>query len=446
MEYTKSQILKITEEQKPIIFKALETIDENVAYIRTEEGYNIKCQLYVDGALEKLSKAFEIISDLIVDTDDYPLGVEIFEKLMPVWRKYCTGATRGLFRIHEAAYKVQSIINYFEKWIKKQEQKTTVYDSLAAFEKLAHDCIAFIGLKYGTRKEKPNSQDFILKQRDSYRKMAPVSELTYEVKKHIENCKTQSEIDLYICSLLLPFKELCEVLRPSVPSEESQTFIKLLCTGFNYHGKDNPDSIERVLRGLLNDMNKFAKGLYDVLIQNGIDLNKYQQKTGVYLRREWNPAEGLYFELDNWDLIKSLSLEDAPSESLSQEDAPSESQSDISNILNDKILNALPDIYDYLRNDGVIGVSLTKVDFINCISKGVLTSMKKEDKHSSWIKKIAKMKEFIKCIKPYFNDNWYISVYTSAGLTERKIQQYNTDNTADLEKDIMGILKRFGVQ
>lgn len=308
MEYTPSQKLKIIEKQKPVIFKALETIDENAAYISTDEGYNILCQMYVDGALQKLSKAFEIVSDIIIDTDDYPLGVEIFEKLMPIWRKYCTEANKGKFRIHEAAHQVQGIINYFQKWIKEKEPKTSVNDSLGAFENLAHECIAFIGLKYGTRKVRPKSQKLILKQRDSYQEIVSVSELTYEIKRHIESCKTPSEVDQYICSLLLPFKELCEVLRPSTPTSESQKFIRLLCTGVSYHGKDDPDSIERVLRSLLDDMNKFAKGLYDVLIQNGIDLNEYQEKTGVYLRKKWNPSEGTFFELDNWDLIENLPL------------------------------------------------------------------------------------------------------------------------------------------
>lgn len=434
MEYTKSQILKITEEQKPIIFKALETIDDNVAYISTDEGYNIKCQLYVDGALGKLSKALETLCDLIIDTDDYVLGVEIFEKLMPVWRKYCTGATRGMFRIHEAAYQVQGIINYFQKWVKEKEPKSSVNDSLVAFEELAHECIAFIGLKHGTRKVRPKPQKLILKQRDSYRNMAAVSELTYEIRRHIESCKTPSETDQYICSLLLPFKELCEVLRPPIPTKESQKFIRLLCTGTSYHGKDDPDSIERVLRGLLNDMNKFAKGLYDVLIQNGLDLNEYQQKTGVYLRREWNPAEGVFFEVDNWDLIEHLPIFETPP--LKTTDSP--------NILNDKILNALPDLYDCLVEDGVVSnLLLTKQDFVNNITSCCVPKLKKGE--SLWVRKITKFKGFIKCIQPCFNKEWYIAICNSAGLSEKEMNKYNTDKSADLETTLKKKMKDNGI-
>lgn len=435
MEYTPSQKLKIIEKQKPIIFKALETIDDNLAYISTDEGYNIKCQLYVDGALGKLSKALETLSDLIIDTDDYVLGVEIFEKLMPVWRKYCTGATRGMFRIHEAAYQVQGIINYFQKWVKEKEPKSSVNDSLVAFEELAHECIAFIGLKHGTRKVRPKPQKLILKQRDSYRNMAAVSELTYEIRRHIESCKTPSETDQYICSLLLPFKELCEVLRPPTPTEESQRFITLLCTGTNYHGIDDPDSIERVLRSLLNDMNKFAKGLYDVLIQNGIDLNEYQQKTGVYLRKKWNPSEGMFFELDNWDLI----------ESLSQEDTPLENQSDNHFIINEKIHNALPNLYDLLVEDVVISnASINKQDFENKIISGDIPTLKKGESH--WVLKIVKFKSFIKCIKKCYNADWYAAICNSAGLTKNEMSRYNTEKTASFENKTMAILQQNGIE
>ena len=433
MEYTPSQKLKIIEKQKPIIFKALETIDENVAFISTDEGYNIMCKMHVDEALQKLSKALEIVSDLIIDTDDYPLGVEIFEKLMPIWGKYCTEASKGEFRIHEAAYQVQSIINYFRKWIKKKEPKSS--DSLAAFEELAHECIAFIGLKFGTRKARPKSQKLILEQWDSYRNMVAVSGLTYEIRRHIESCKTSSETDQYIYSLLLPFKELCQVLRPPTPTEESQKFITLLCTGSSYHGKDDPDSIERVLYGLLNDMNKFAKGLYDVLIQNGIDLNEYQKKTGVYLRKKWNPAEGMLFELDNWDLI----------ESLSQEDTPPESPSENSYIINEKIDNALPNLYDLLVEEGVVSnASVSKQDFENKIKSADVPTL--EQHQSYWVLKIIKFKSFIKCIRKCFNADWYKAVCTSAGLTKEVMGSYNTSNTSKLEKKMKEILKQNGIE
>lgn len=418
MEYAKSQILKIIEENKPIVFKALETIDENVAYINTEKGYNIKCQMYVDGALEKLRKALEALADLIIDTDDYPLGLEISEKLMPVWRKYCTGATRGEFRIHDAAHQVQSIINYFQKWVKKNEPKSSVKDSLVAFEELAHECIAFIGLKYGTRKERSKSQDLILKQKDLYQKMAHVSDLTYEIKRSIENCNSPSETDQFICSLLMPFKELCSVLRPPTPTEESQRFIRLLCTGTNYHGANESDSIERILRNLLYEMNKFAKGLYDVLIQNGLDLNEYQQKTGVYLRRKWNPAEGAFFEVDNWDLLENLPLVEKT------DDAASEQGDMVDYSIDANVLVMLANLYGFLIKEEVIPKDYQVLDYINAIRTANISDLYFKSKR-------AKFRSTIKAIEKYFSKEWFKAVCKSANITEDNMGKFNIgDETA----------------
>lgn len=75
MGYTKSQVLKITEEQRSIIINVLDTIDYNVEYISTDKGYNFKCKMYVDGALEKLCKALDVYSDVVINTDNYILGV-----------------------------------------------------------------------------------------------------------------------------------------------------------------------------------------------------------------------------------------------------------------------------------------------------------------------------------------------------------------------------------
>jgi hypothetical protein len=115
-------------------------------------------------------------------------------------------------------------------------------------------------------------------------------------------------VDQYVCSLLLPFKEICEVLRPSTPNNESKLFIKLLCTSAINHEKEKQGTVEYCLRCMLNDMNDYAILLYNVLIQNSIDLNEYQQNTGVYLRKEWNPANGMFFNIGDWDLIENLPL------------------------------------------------------------------------------------------------------------------------------------------
>ena len=131
-----------------------------------------------------------------------------------------------------------------------------------------------------------------------------------EIQNHIDNCQSTLETESYISSLLLPFKELCEVLRPPIMNEETRLFIDLLCYSAINHEKEKPGTIEYCLRSLMNDMDKYSFELYNVLIQNSIDLNEYQQKTGVYFRREWNPANSLFFKFGDLELIDSLSQEE----------------------------------------------------------------------------------------------------------------------------------------
>jgi hypothetical protein len=418
MEYTKSQIRKITEEQKAVIFKALETIDENVAYIRTEEGYHILCKMYVDGALEKLEKALDTISDLIVDTDNYTLGVEIFEKLMPVWQKYCTFANRGVFEIHEAAHKVQGIINYLKKWIKEQEPKSSVNDSLTAFERLAHDCIVFICFKYRTRAEKPKSTTVIVQEMEAYRKTAIVTELIFEIKKHIESCKTPSETEQYICSLLLPFKEFCNVLRPSMPTDESELFIKLLCTGAINHEKENPGTVEHCLRFMLNDMNSYSMCLYGILEKNGLDLNEYQQKTGVYFRREWNPSDGVFFNLGDWDLIKDYQI--APSIpfntqlSKNKEIPNSTAFTSSSDTLNGLLFNMQTSMF----NEGIIE-KMEFTEFVKAIYYADFKTMYDTAKTNRNKKRLFLI---ISRIKTWFPNEWENQAALSMGISVKQMR------------------------
>lgn len=242
-------------------------------------------------------------------TDNYILGVDILEKVLPTWGKYCSFANRGEFEYHEVASKIQNIINCMQKWLIEKEPNTLLRDFLVAFEALAHDCINFIGFKYRTRTVEPKKSSDIVGRLVSYRKTAGISEIKQEINRHIENGNTPSEIEQYITSLLLPFKEVCDVFRPLTPSDESQLFIKLLCTSKINHEKETPGTVEYCLRCLLNDMNDYALGLYNVLILNGIDLNEYQKRTGVFFRKEWNPAKnGMFFNVGDWDLVENLAF------------------------------------------------------------------------------------------------------------------------------------------
>ena len=132
--------------------------------------------------------------------------------------------------------------------------------------------------------------------------------------------------------------------------------------------------------------------------------------------------------------------QDTPTES------PSAKEDSISYITNDKILKALPDLYDCLVDDGVIDENtISKVDFGNKIVKCIIPKLSKNDPHD-WVKKIAKFKEFIRCIKQCFSEDWYNEVCKSAALTPIQMGKYSTDNTADFEPTLRDILKQNGIK
>lgn len=124
---------------------------------------------------------------------------------------------------------------------------------------------------------------------------------------------------------------------------------------------------------------------------------------------------------------------------------PSAKEDNLSYITNDKILKALPDLYDCLVDDGVVDANaISKADFMSKIAKGDIPRLKQGE--SEWVKKITKFKGGIKCIKHCFDDKWYIAVCNSAGLTDKEIGKYNTDNSADFETTIKTKLKQNGIK
>ena len=134
---------------------------------------------------------------------------------------------------------------------------------------------------------------------------------------------------------------------------------------------------------------------------------------------------------------------------LQQPDTPTNSPSakDDRNsyITNDKILKALPDLYDCLVDDGVVdGNAISKVDFVNSITKGRVPRLKKGE--SGWVSKTTKFKGFIKCIKHCFSDDWYNDICKSAGLTYKQMGAYNTDKTEDFEKGLRDKMKQNGMK
>lgn len=332
MQYTKSELRKAKSRIKEILHK----LSDKLPYVRTKDGWNWMYHKLVGDNLEELNQELVPVNTHIMDNDDYSCAVEINDMVAPVWKEYCKRANRGEFdvrqdpypddmdiedgfltntrEVHSEAFPVQATINELQTWIKEQKplQTSSTTDSFfRVFEAVAHDCILSIGFKYRTRTEKPKLPDIIVKEFEVYRSTKPNNEiLMQEIANRIIGCETSSEVEQYVCSLLLPFKEFCEVLRPPTTTKESRLVIKLLCTGLINQEKLNQGTIEYCLRSMLSDMNDYALRLYKVLIQNSLDLNVFQQKTGVYLRREWNPADGVFFNIGDWDLVEKIPMVD----------------------------------------------------------------------------------------------------------------------------------------
>lgn len=330
MKYTKSELREAKNRIENILYK----LSDKLPYVRTKDGWNWMYHKLVGDNLEELNQVLAPLKTHIIDNDDYSFAVEMNDKVTPVWKDYCKRANRGEFdirqepypvdmdiedgfltnerEVHSEAFPVQATIRDLRAWIKEQEPSQTsplLEAFFKVFEAVARDCILSIGFKYRTRTEKPKLSDKIVQEFEAYRNTKPDKEtFKREIVNQLSKCKSSSEVDQYVCSLLLPFKEICEVLRPSTPNNESKLFIKLLCTSAINHEKEKQGTVEYCLRCMLNDMNDYAILLYNVLIQYSIDLNEYQQNTGVYLRKEWNPANGMFFNLGDWDLIENLPL------------------------------------------------------------------------------------------------------------------------------------------
>lgn len=120
-----------------------------------------------------------------------------------------------------------------------------------------------------------------------------------------------------------------------------------------------------------------------------------------------------------------------------QQTAPNE-QPGTPRAIDETILNILPCLYDLLVDEGVISDSLTKVDFISCISKGEVPSMSK-DNPKSWVKVKRKFKHTIKKIRPFFDVNWYNAVCSSANLTPLQMRKYNTDELEAFSRKLQNI-------
>ncbi len=104
--------------------------------------------------------------------------------------------------------------------------------------------------------------------------------------------------------------------------------------------------------------------------------------------------------------------------------------------LDDKIFEVLPALYDILVSNSVILSTITKADFIGRIPRGDVWAM-------VGTKAKAKMKAFVRLLKPYFNANWYDAVCASAGMTTDQMGKFNSyDALTEFERKVKAELKR----
>lgn len=417
MRYTKSEL----REAKKSIEKECNAIIDNAPYIHTDAGFNVMCNVLVVSALRNLLKTLPSLKAHIIDNDDYNLALEINKIISPAWNVYCSRANVGEFETHSEAHLIQNTITDLRDWIKEQEpshSKPTTEGFLKAFESIAHDCIASIGFKYKTRVEKPKLPDIIVQEYNVYQSTKLDKEtLTQEISSHLSRCKTPSETEQYVCSLLLPFKEMCGILRPLEQTEESMLFIKLLCTGTINLDRLKAGTIEHCLSSILNDMNDFSMCLYGVLEKNCLDLNEYQHKTGVYLRREWNPAKGLFFNLGDWDLIESLAQVGTPSKRPNQVQEKTKPNRYNSSI---KESNARK-IFSLLASQGYISKNTQPCEWLWIC--GINTEKEPTTKQIDWLKGQNELAYFVDRMFKNENENdlWVItsSVFTIKGKEQK---------------------------
>ena len=104
--------------------------------------------------------------------------------------------------------------------------------------------------------------------------------------------------------------------------------------------------------------------------------------------------------------------------------------------LDDKIFEVLPALYDILVSNSVILSTITKADFIGRVPMGNVWAM-------VGTKAKAKMKAFVRQLKPYFDANWYNAVCASAGMTTDQMGKFNSyDALTEFERKVKAELKR----
>ena len=344
----------------------------------------------------------------------------------------------------------ENFMAHLRSRLQELKPKSTVNPSakefLAVFNALSRDCLMYIENKYDLGyKENPNSKTVL--SPDMQHKifevlpgqiasgfdegvitLANLNKVIEEIETNIDNCKTQPKLERYVVGLLEPFRAISgywsifqhenfEKQRAKIEEEMAKL-----------------GTPENCLNDLLYIMTKYANKLYAVLIQRGFDLAKFQDDVEVYLKKNWT-----------WlDIAPYVGGKKRAQRFIEQLDTPPETPSDNTYILNDKILNALPDLYDSLIDEGVVSnLLISKQDFVNKITSCCIPVLKKDE--SLWVRKITKFKGFIKCIQPYFNKNWFIAICNSAGMTDRDMNKYNSNNSADLEQKLRSILKQHGI-
>lgn len=299
MGLSKSEIWKKTEELKSIISEAISTIKKNLACIRTGKGNIPECKNEIDEAWVKLDNAVGDTRDLIIDSDNYFLAVEINDKVSLIWKEYWIETDKGTFEIHEAAQNTLEKLNGIRKWMMGNAPKPSAKQFINVLGAMTRKCLMYLESKYDLRYSKNRNvittlSEYMQRQIDvvwpvriacgfdeGIITLANLNVIMEEIETNIVKFGLSEELKIYVVKLLEPFR----IVSDKKAIFEHEDFEKQRTT------IDEEMAVlgtpENSLRFLLFMVDKYAKKLYAALIQRGFDLDQFQKEVGINLETKW---------------------------------------------------------------------------------------------------------------------------------------------------------------
>lgn len=299
MGLSKSEIWKKTEELKSIISEAISTIKKNLDCIRAGKGSIPECKNEIDEAWEKLDNAVGDTRDLIIDSDNYFLAVEINDKVSLILKEYWIEANKGAFEVHEAAQNTLIKLNNIRKWMRGNAPKPSAKQFINVLGAMTRNCLMYLESKYDLRYTKNRNvittlSEYMQRQIDvvwpvriacgfdeGIITLANLNLIMEEIETNIVKFGLSEELKIYVVKLLEPFR----IVSDQKAIFENENYEKQRAT------IDKEKAIlgtpENGLRFLLSMTDKYARKLYAALIQRGFDLGQFQKEVGINLETKW---------------------------------------------------------------------------------------------------------------------------------------------------------------